>query len=153
MVQFPPFWHRSRRRLVRLAPPNIQLEGRPRCKERAWSPGGPYSSQGGKRHAERRRLGHESRAWYVAGNISGILIFDASDYSQASRPSLTIWTIFLLISRRYSSMPRTTFHHRFTKKLRYFFWQPLACVCYPLKDRLSCFNLPASFSNSTLFFA
>lgn len=153
MAQFAPVWHRSRRGLVRLAPPNIQLEGCPCGKGRAWSPGGPYTPQGGKRHAGRRRLGHESRARCVAGTISPLLTADTLDSLQASHLSPTIRTIFLLISRRYSTMLRPTFHHRFTTKPHYFYWQPPACVCCPPNDRLLCFNQPASFSNSTLFFA
>ena len=149
MAQFAPVWHRSRCGLVWLAPPNIQLEGCPCGKER---PGRRYSSQGGKRHAGRRRLGPESRARCVTRTISRFLTFDILDFLQAYRLSPTLRTIFLLISRRYSSMLRPIFHRRFTMKLRCFCSQLLACVCYPLKDRPPSSNLPASFSNSTPFF-
>ena len=42
-------------------------------------------------------------------------------------------------------MLRTIFHRRFTSKLHYFYWQPLACVCYPQKHRLLCFDPTCQF--------
>ena len=70
MVQFPPFWHRSRRWLVRLTPSNIQLEG---C-SRGMNPLNhqadhtlPRVEKGTQSDEE---LGSESRDRCVAGTIS-----------------------------------------------------------------------------------